>query len=222
MTLHRAVLLAAACGLLIGLAAAWRWTPLAEWLSADNLAAVARAIEAMPGAPAIVVAGYVLAGLVMIPLVMLIAATVVVFGPFLGFVYALAGAMTSAVVTFALGRVLGRDLLHSLAGGRLERLRRRFARRGVLAVTAVRLVPIAPFTVVNLVAGALHIRAAHFMAGTLLGLIPGLTATALFTDGLLTAIRDPSPRAFAVLAGLVAAIALGAVLLRRRLSDAPE
>jgi uncharacterized membrane protein YdjX (TVP38/TMEM64 family) len=210
----------AACALLLGLAAAWRWTPLAEWLSADTLASVARAIESMPAAPAIVVAAYVVAGLVMVPLVMLIAATVAVFGPFLGFVYALAGAMASGVVTFALGHVLGRNLLHSLGGGHLERLRRRLARRGVLAVAAVRLVPIAPFTVVNLVAGALHIRTDHFIAGTVLGLTPGLTATALFTDGLLTAIHDPSPRALAVLVGLVAAMALGVGLVRRRFSDA--
>ena len=51
-------------------------------------------------------------------------------------------------------------------GPRLNRIRRGIVRRGVLAVAAVRLVPIAPFTVVNLVAGASRIPLLDFVLGT--------------------------------------------------------
>ena len=227
LLIRRVALVAAVVALLAGLAAAWRWTPLADWLQVDALVAAANAIAALPAAPALVIGAYVVGGLAMVPVTALVAATVLVFGPLLGPAYALAGATASAATTYALGRVLGRDLVRRLAGKRLNRLSRQLARRGLLAMAAVRLVPIAPFTVVNLVAGASHIRARDFVLGTLIGLTPGIVATAVFTDGLLAAIRDPGPGAFAVLAAIIAAIALAARLVRRRLragetDDAPR
>ena len=45
-------------------------------------------------------------------------------------------------------------------------------------MATVRLVPAAPFTLVNLVAGAMRIRFLHYLAGTALGLLPGLAVMA--------------------------------------------
>jgi uncharacterized membrane protein YdjX (TVP38/TMEM64 family) len=53
-------------------------------------------------------------------------------------------------------------------------------RQGVLAVAGIRLVPVAPFTVVNLVAGASGIGMKEYAVGTALGLAPGLVAMAVF------------------------------------------
>ena len=45
-------------------------------------------------------------------------------------------------------------------------------------MTAIRLVPVAPFVVVNLAAGAIRVRYWHFALGTVLGMLPGaLVAT---------------------------------------------
>jgi uncharacterized membrane protein YdjX (TVP38/TMEM64 family) len=201
-------------------AAAWHWTPLGDWLEVGTLAGAAEAIAAMPGAPAIVIAAFVVGGLAMVPVTALIAATVMVFGPMLGFALALTGALASATVTYVLGRVFGRDLVRRFAGERLNRLSRQLDRRGLLALVVVRLVPVAPFTVVNLAAGASGIRLSHFLLGTAIGLTPGILAAAVFTDGLLSAIADPSPAAFALLGGIAAAIALSAIFVRRRLRPA--
>ena len=57
--------------------------------------------------------------------------------------------------------------------------------QGILSVTAVRLVPIAPFTVVNLAAGALGISFRDYLIGTILGIAPGLIAMTLLGDRLL-------------------------------------
>ena len=59
-------------------------------------------------------------------------------------------------------------------GPRLNRVRRGIVKRGVLAVAAVRLVPVAPFTLVNLVAGASRIRFSDYLLGTIIGMAPGL------------------------------------------------
>ena len=99
--------------------------------------------------------------------------------------------------------------------GRLSRLSRRLARRGLLAIIAVRMVPVAPFTVVNLAAGASHIRFRDFAIGTGLGLLPGILAITIFSDRVLATVREPSPLTVLTLTAVVAAIVAGAWLLGR-------
>ena len=111
-----------------------------------------------------------------VSLVVLIAATAAAFGPWLGpFVYAFAGALASAIVTYAVGAAIGREALESVLGARLERVRRAVVERGVFAVAAIRLVPIAPFTLVNMAAGASKVRFADYLIGTAIGMAPGIT-----------------------------------------------
>ena len=75
----------------------------------------------------------------------------------LGFAYAFAGSLASAILTYGIGAWLGRDPLQSLLGPRLNRIRGSIQRSGFLAIAAIRLVPVAPFTIVNMVAGACRI-----------------------------------------------------------------
>ena len=107
----------------------------------------------------------------------------------------------------------------------MNELSRRLGQRGLLAVIAVRVLPVAPFTVVNLVAGASHIRLRDFLLGTLIGMTPGIFAVTVFSDRLLTALRDPSPTAIATLVAVVGVIAGGAIAARgwltRRTGERP-
>jgi uncharacterized membrane protein YdjX (TVP38/TMEM64 family) len=82
-------------------------------------------------------------------------------------------------------------------------------------VITVRIVPIAPFVIINLVAGASHIRFRDYLLGTALGMAPGIAGITLFADGLVAAVRDPSPTTLAVLAVIALAIAVGGFLLSR-------
>jgi phospholipase D1/2 len=94
----------------------------------------------------------------------------------LGFAYAAAGCLASAIVTYLIGAHLGKDVLRDLLGPRLDRIRRRIVQQGVIAIAAIRLVPVAPFTFVNLVAGASQIRLHDYLLGTILGMAPGILA----------------------------------------------
>jgi len=201
--------------LFLGLAAAWRWTALGEWLDFDTLARAAEAVKQAPATPLAVLGIYVLAGLLVVPVTLLVAVTVLVFGPWLGLVYALGGSLLSAASTYGLGRLFGREAVRRFAGSGLNRLSERLGQRGLLAVVTLRFVPVAPFTVVNLVAGATHIGTRDFLLGTLLGMAPGIVATALFIDRIMAAIHEPGAASFAVLAGVVALLIVGAVALRR-------
>ncbi len=199
----------------VALAAAWRWTPLGDWLAIDTVSRFAENVQRAPAAPLAVLGVYVLAGLLVMPITVLVAATVLVFGPWLGVAYALGGSLLSAATTYGLGRLLGRNVVRRLAGGRLNRLSKRLGRRGLLTVVTVRMIPVAPFTVVNLVAGASHIGARDFLVGTLLGMAPGIAATVLFIDRIAAAIRDPSAGAIAIVAAVLVLVVAITLLLRR-------
>ena len=83
----------------------------------------------------------------------LIAITVLAFGPVFGFVYSLLGMTASALVTFWIGRLVGQKALHRWSGPRFRNVSRQLANKGVLAVIAIRILPIAPFSIINVVAG---------------------------------------------------------------------
>jgi phospholipase D1/2 len=194
---------------------AWRWTPLREWANLASLLDLARSLEALPFTPLAIVASYVVAGLLMVPVTLLIAVTGIVFGPVTGAAYAIGGSLLSAAVTYGLGRWLGRDTVRRMLGARINRLSRRIAKRGILAMVVVRLLPIAPFTVVNVVAGASHLRFRDYLLGTLLGMSPGIAITVTFVHNLAQAIRNPSAGTVSMLAGIVILLIGFALLLQR-------
>lgn len=96
------------------------------------------------------------------------------FGP--GVVLVYAGALLGAAVAFLVGRRLGREAVERLTGARVARLDEVLARRGLLAVLGVRLVPLVPFTLVNYGAGLTAVRVRDYALGTAIGIIPGTVA----------------------------------------------
>jgi uncharacterized membrane protein YdjX (TVP38/TMEM64 family) len=204
---------------LLGLAAAWRWTPLNEWLKVDNLLAFSDYLQEGPYTPLAVAAAYLAAAAVMFPVTLLNLMVILVFGPLLGPLYAVSGATLGAAAGYGVGHWLGAGKVKRLAGARLNRVSQRLARRGVLAIGVVRLMPVAPFTVVNLVAGASHIGFRDFLLGTILGLAPGITATTLVVNRAAAVLRDPGALTIALLAAVALALAAGAYFLRRQLAD---
>jgi uncharacterized membrane protein YdjX (TVP38/TMEM64 family) len=187
------------------LAFAWRYTQLSDLTNPGVLQAFMAKAAATAWAPLIAVAIFVLAGLVGLPVTALIAATAVTFGAWPGVAYSAAGAMASALVTYALGSWIGASALRRLIGPRLSRIRRGIARQGILAITSIRLVPIAPFTLVNLVAGALRIPPVDYIVGTALGLAPGLLALSLLGDQIFEIVSDPSLSEIGLFSGLLVA-----------------
>ena len=83
-----------------------------------------------------------------------------------------------------------------------------------------RLLPIAPFTLVNLAAGASGIRFVDFLVGTLIGMLPGLVLLSVMGDRIIRILAEPSVGDILILVLCVAAliglaIAAQAVLSRR-------
>ena len=215
---ERLVGIAAFVFVLAALAAAWQFSPLHDWLKVQALVNLGDRIEDMSLAPVVVLGAYVIAGLLVLPVMLVITVTGIVFGPLVGGIYALAGSLLSGAVTYAIGRRLGRETVRRLAGKRLNAITRGLAKRGLLTIILVRVVPVAPYTIVNVVAGASHIGWRDFLVGTALGMLPGIAATVLFVDRLIDAVRHPGPKTIALLALIAAALIALALLVHRRLA----
>lgn len=188
---------------IIAAALIWEFTPLAGMINPKAVGATLREFARGPAAPFVVVGAFVAGGLVVFPVVVLIAATAATFGPVLGFLYAAAGTMASALVTYVLGAWLGKQTLRDLLGPRLDSVRKRVARKGVIAVALIRLVPAAPFTIVNLLAGASEITLTQYLLGTALGMLPGIFMMSVLGHQLSQIILHPNAFSLAMLAGAV-------------------
>jgi phosphatidylserine/phosphatidylglycerophosphate/cardiolipin synthase-like enzyme/uncharacterized membrane protein YdjX (TVP38/TMEM64 family) len=216
---------ALAAAVVVALALAWYSTPLAHWAEPETVRAALAAFTQNPWAPMLVVGIFLAAGFVAFPVTILIAATAAAFGPWPGLAYAGIGVLVSAVSTYAVGARLGKEALRNVLGPRLNRVRRRIARRGVIAIATIRLVPVAPFTVVNLVAGASAIRPFDYVAGTALGMLPGLVVLSVLGHQIVRILTHPTPVAVALLLAAVAgwiAVSIGLqVLVSKLWSETP-
>jgi phospholipase D1/2 len=174
------------------LGAIWFFTPLSEWANPDVIKSYYAAIANSAWAPWLIIGTFILASSVIFPVNVLVIAAAATFGSWLGFVYSLAGMMLGSMVAYGAGRLLGQRVAKRLLGVRLNRVRRKIVAKGVVSVAAVRLVPIAPFAIVNFAAGASQIKLSDYLVGTLLGLAPGVAVISFLSDQVIQTITRPN------------------------------
>jgi phosphatidylserine/phosphatidylglycerophosphate/cardiolipin synthase-like enzyme/uncharacterized membrane protein YdjX (TVP38/TMEM64 family) len=197
------------------LAAIWRFTPLAETFSAPHAIEWAKQFGSRPWAPWVVALAYTPACLVLFPRPLVTLAAVIAFGPWLGFAVALGGVVFSAAVTYVAGTVMRRDTVRRLAGRRLDRMIDVLRRHGLLAMTLLRLVPLAPFAIEGIVAGAVRLKLWHLLAGTAIGMLPGTLATTVFGEQLEAAFSGGRGVNWWVIFGVGALLLGGSFAVRR-------
>lgn len=202
-------------GLLVLLASLWHWTPLGEWASPRNLAALVEPAAQSWWSVPLALVTFVGLSVLAFPTSVLILAMGFVFGALWGSLYALVGAMASAAVSYAIGHRLGMNSVSKVAGDRVGQIHTWVAERGVWSVVVVRMVPVAPYGIVNLAVGASRIPLRDFMWGTLIGMTPGIILKGLFGDELAEFIASPDTVSLVVLLGIVALFALGGFFVRR-------
>lgn len=198
----------------------WTVTPLGRFLRPTYAVAALDAFGAHPWAHWILLGGFVLGGLLAVPVTVMIVLTVAIFGAAEGAFWSLLGVTFSGALNFTIGRSLGHGYVAQVAGSRIRTVSLKLRDGGVVAIAALRMMPITHFTVVSLVAGASHVRLRDFLAGTILGMAPGTAAVALFFDRLSAATRDPSWEHAAFLVGVSLAILAVLLWLRRLARDA--
>ena len=205
---------------LMGVAFAWHFTGLAEFVTVDRIKHLLATAKGHPWAPVLVLAAYLVAAVVAFPVNLLVLATAAVFGPWLGFAYSAIGSFTSALLVYFVGAYLGKATLERFFGPKLRHVLDEVRKRGILVVVAFRVVPVAPGTVVNLALGASGIRLADFVIGSLVGMVPGLLLVSIMGDRIVALITDPTVGEVGVLVGCMAAylalVFVVQILLSRR------
>jgi len=149
------------------------------------------------------------------PQFVLIAAAVVVFGPWVGSLYSWIGTLVSSLIGFWLGRLFGAGMIRNLKSQGVDRFMGLVGKNGLMASLVVRLVPAAPFIVVNMAAGVTAMRVLDFAIGTGIGIIPKILLTAFAGHSVVQAFTGGGWGALLLLA-LAAAIWIGSALVARR------
>ena len=165
-----------------------------------------------PGAPVLFALVYAVAMVLLLPGTPFTLVAGLVFGPVLGAGTALVGATLGATGAFLVGRAIGRSAGEELAGERVQAIDRHLGERGFVSVLVVRLIPLFPFNVVNLVAGITAVRLTTYVVATAIGIIPGVVILAS-TGG---SLDDPTSPRFLASVGAYLALLVGSSLAARR------
>lgn len=178
-----------------------------------------------PWALPAVVALFCVSAYVAAPQFLLIAACVVAFGPWNGFLYSMAGTVASGVLTFYTGRLAGAAFVRRYGGETVNRMSRFIGRNDFLASLIVRNVPTAPAIVVNMAFGASHAKFWRYIAGLAIGSIPKTLIVALLGQSVLSAMGGGLILAVAVVlvvVGIWLTVALAARKAVRGEPGAPD
>lgn len=197
------------------LAAVWAFTPVRSLATPEELQKLIAPVADSPLLPLYTLAAFLVAGALFISVWLVIFQTGLLFPPLAAFGLSLAGALLSAAISYGVGRALGRDVVEKMAPARV---RRAVEGAGLESIIAVRILPLLPFTLVNLCCGAFHVRFGVFVAGTVVGMVPGIIGMTLLGERLLATLKDPTPASVALLIGTAALVVGVAALLRRRAS----
>src|SRR5438105_5550660 len=120
------------------------------------------------------------------------------FGCWLGAVYAVIGATIGATIVFLAVRVSIAGLAER-AGPRVRRLEAGFHQDALSYLLILRLIPIFPFWLINIAAGATGMRLSLFVVGTFFGIIPTTFVYASLGSGLGAVVEAGREPGFAML-----------------------
>jgi uncharacterized membrane protein YdjX (TVP38/TMEM64 family) len=190
----------------------WRWSPLVERASPEQLGPLLDRVSDSHFAGLIVVATYLVGSLIVFPVTALIAATGVAFGPWEGLIWASVGTLVASIVYYHAARLLPAELVDRWLGRWTRKMGRRFQRDGIVAIMIARNIPFAPFQLVNIVGGLANIRFTDYLVGTILGMAPTILALTILGDRLRGAWDSPTPANVILLLLAIAlwfAVALG-------------
>jgi uncharacterized membrane protein YdjX (TVP38/TMEM64 family) len=145
------------------------------------------------------------------------------FGTLAGTAIVVVGATLGAIIIFLVARTAFGDALRARAGPLIRKLEDGFHANALSYLLVLRLIPLFPFWLVNLVPAFLGIGLTTFIVGTFLGIIPGAFVYASLGSGLGALIESGEspdlgiifqPRVLAPLSGL-ALLALLPVAYKR-------
>lgn len=172
-----------------------------SWFTPESIEAFLLQARSSIWAFPIVLGIYILGGFILFPVTVLSLITAAVFGNLWGPIYGMTGALTSAAIMFWLGHWAGLKGTRQLVGERIRRIDHQFRKAGILGVTVLRVIPIAPFSIVNIAAGFSSVKFWDFIIGSFLGFLPAFIVKGIVGDSLVQVLLNPTTKTFYYLGG---------------------
>jgi phospholipase D1/2 len=207
--------LVAASLILAGLALAWHFTPLSEFLTLERIRGWARAMADTSWAPYALAGAYTPAALLLFPRQIITLLLLIAFGTWVALACSVTGVMIAALVLYCTGRFVPYSALKRLLGSKLDVARELFREHGVMSIFALDMLPVPPFAVQAIVAGSMRVKLWEYGLGTLLSLVPGAVVIVFFGHEVSALMgEDREANLWMLAAALVAVIVTGLVMRR--------
>jgi uncharacterized membrane protein YdjX (TVP38/TMEM64 family) len=175
--------------LVLGLCAAW-YFGATQFLSFDTFRNHRADLQHLViQNPVRSVIGFILLYILVVALSLPAGSMLTIFGGFLfgvtaGTIYVVIGATLGAMIVYLATRYAFYDYMHAKAGNALRKMQEGFAEDALCYLMVLRLVPLFPFWLVNLVPALLGVKLRAFLIGTIIGIIPGTFVYVSIGDGL--------------------------------------
>jgi uncharacterized membrane protein YdjX (TVP38/TMEM64 family) len=146
------------------------------------LLAMLREKASHPLAPLLVIPAFVAGSIVIAPVTGMIALCALLFTPWIASLAAIAGTLASTLVNYEIGRHLGKAVERRAPRNLLDRMRAMGRSADTWSLAGLRMIPVAPFAIVNLLAGTAHVPLRPFLLGTVLAMGPGIVLICYSVD----------------------------------------
>ncbi len=186
--------------------------------SLEGISGAVNAFRDSPFSSLWVLSVFVLASILFIPINLLIISVSTLFGTVESFIYILSGTLLNALAGYFTGYLLGGRKISRFFGFRLKKITEKIKNKGLLPVIGIRFLPITPFSLENFVFGAVRFPLIKYLAGTLIGILPGTVSLVFFQKSLIALLKGPSLGKFAVLILVVSGGLLLLNFIRKRFS----
>lgn len=175
--------------------------------SPEEILELLREQTAHPLAPLLAVPAFVVGALLIAPATWMVALIALLFEPTVASIVSTLGTVAATVVTHYIGAFFAESIGARLPQKVIGRVQRMAAASDVWSLVGLRLIPIAPFTIVNIAVGVSGVRLRPFLLGTVIAMVPGILILCFSIDRARAALRgepvfDPWIAVVIVLAGI--------------------
>lgn len=198
------------------------FTPARHYMTREHIGEGVAIMRGLWYGPLVLIAAYAIGCIFAVPASLFIITAGVVWGWKFGGLYAMAGGMLGATISYYVGRFLGEGLLQKFgSAGRM--VERQVACAGLKTMFIVRLIPGPPFAVWNYGAGVAGVKFSDYFLGTLLGTFPAHMIFAYSADALFngTMTQGDAVRRLVIVTGLLLVLTLLPALIKRFIRPEP-
>ena len=166
-------------GIIAAAIGAFFFFDLRQWLTLDQLKSQQAALEAYRGEHPILVAALYISTYIVVAALSLPGAAIMtlsggaIFGVFWGTLFANISASIGATLAFLIARFVIGDWIQTKFGDRIESINKGIEQDGAFYLFSLRLVPLFPFFIINVVMGLTKIKTITFLWVSSVGMIAG-------------------------------------------------